>query len=260
MRNTGLMKILAPAAVILAATVFYQDVYMKGADSLSDLKDRQAAAARTLGKYGRLISQAPLLEKRLATMRESRDAAEADLFGGQSLSIAGAALQETVKTIISGSGGVVSSEKIGRAKPMGKFMVITASFEMTLPDTNALTNVLYQLETHKPVLVVKELSVQCVDIRAPKALAAGLTVMALMGASPADTGPNGTSPVGAGTVPGGGPPVMGAPTITPAGGPAPMGLPGAPASGPIGGPMGGIPPAGAPAGWRGGPVPFGQRQ
>ncbi len=250
MRRGPLLKILATAALILAALVFYQDVYMKSADSLSDFKDRQAAAAKTLEKYKRLVSEKPLLEKKLEALREQRMAGETDLFEGQSLSISGAALQETVKTIISGGGGVVSSEKVGKAEKLGnaaggRFMVISASFEMTLPDTNALTNVLYQIEAHRPVLVVKELYVQSANIRDPKALTARLTVSALTDGL--GTGP-GTGPLSGGPAPA----RDQSPSVPPAG---------QPVSGPAMGAPTGQPAMGGPTGWPAGrPAAFGPQR
>ncbi|MDA8388849.1 MAG: hypothetical protein M0Z58_09340, partial [Nitrospiraceae bacterium] len=130
MKKGMLLKVLVPTALILAALVFYQNVLMKNGDSLAALKDREAAAARALKKYGRLIREKPLIEKKLESMKESRIAREADIFEGQSLSIASAALQETVKNIVSGGGGAVSSERIGKTGPLGGFMVISASFEI----------------------------------------------------------------------------------------------------------------------------------
>lgn len=191
MKNGNLLKILIPAVVILGALVLYQNVYVKSANRLADLRDRRAAAAEALKRYQKLVDEKPLFEKKLESMRGTRNDLEAGLFSGQSLSITSAALQDTVKTIIASGGGIVSSEKADKAEPLGKkFMIVSASFDMTLPDTNALTNVLYQIETHKPVMVIKELSIQCMNIRDPKALSARLTVAALTGGPVNETGGN----------------------------------------------------------------------
>ncbi|MDA8155312.1 MAG: type II secretion system protein GspM [Actinomycetota bacterium] len=188
MRNSPLLKILVPAALLLGALVFYQDVYVKSTRKLSDLKDSASATATSLSKYRRLVSSTPALNKRLAQMRETRDNLQEDLFQGQSLSITSASLQDAVKKIITAGGGAISSEKTGRASITGKFVVVTAGFEVNLPDTNALTNILYQLKANKPSIVVKEMYVRCVDTKNPKALTASLTVAALTGVPGNDAG------------------------------------------------------------------------
>ena len=179
MRNGLLIKILVPMAVLLGALVFYQDVYLKNAGKLSDLKDSESLSAKSLEKYRKLASETPTLDKKLAAMRAGRDLRQEDFFEGQSLSITAASLQDAVKKIIAAGGGTVTSEKTGKAELLNKFTVISAGFEITLPDTNALTNILYQLETHKPSIVVKEMYVRVTDVRKPKALSATLTVDAL---------------------------------------------------------------------------------
>ncbi|MDA8091404.1 MAG: type II secretion system protein GspM [Nitrospiraceae bacterium] len=181
MRNGLLLKIVVPAAAALAFLLFYQNVFTKSADSLSDLKDREQFAAKSLVKYERLVSSIPQKKKKLEEVKELKNSMESDLFEGQSLSVIGADLQNSIKTAVAASGGTLSSEKVENAKPLNEFTVISASFEMTLPDTNALTNMLYQIETHRPSIAVKELYIQRSNINDPKTLTVRLTVSALTG-------------------------------------------------------------------------------
>lgn len=175
----GALKILLPVVAVLAGLVLYQDVYLKSAGSLADLKGRVAAEDRALRKYSKLVSEAPAFRKKLAAVKAERLAAVTELFEGQSLSIAGSYLMADVKTIVSGCGGTIASESEGMPKPLGKYHVVSARFQMTLPDTDALTNVLYQIETHEPAMTVKKMHVQRLNINDPRALTARLEVASL---------------------------------------------------------------------------------
>jgi hypothetical protein len=137
---------------------------------------------KTLEKYVTLISEKPALEKQLASLKETRKDDDSKLIEGQTLSLAGASLQDTVKDIVTRSGGTISSERIGKPEDLGKFKVITASVDTVLPDPRALRDILYSIETRTPYLTVKELDVRIRNYRDPRELVVKLDVSALTSA------------------------------------------------------------------------------
>ncbi len=170
-----------PLILVMVGYVTYQYGYLRVASDLAAIRDDKSVKTKLLEKYLMLISERPALEKKLASLKEERLADTTRLVEGQTPSLAAAALQETIKGIISGRGGSISSERVGKPEDLGKFKVISVSMDTVLPDSRALSDILYSIETRTPYLVVKELDVRIRNFREPKELSVKLDVMALTG-------------------------------------------------------------------------------
>lgn len=218
MKKNRLMKFAVPAIIILAIVVFYEYVYRDVAAELASLRERQAAKMLTLNKSIALIAQKPEFEKQLAELREQAKVQNAKLIEGEPISIASANLQGTVKGIVTGRAGTVSSERVakpeeldrsasekgaapvketpqrrtgGRQAPPvktplkeaegGRLKIITVSMDASLPDTGVLSDVLYSLETRTPYLVVRELDVRVRNFKEPRELMVRMDVSGIYG-------------------------------------------------------------------------------
>lgn len=165
--------------VILLGLIMYKFVYLKVQADVASVKENQAIKTKTLGKYISLISEKPQLEKNLVSLKETRKADDSKLIEGQTLSLAGASLQEMIKDIVTGKGGTISSERVGKPEDLGKFKVISVSIDTVLPDSRALSDMLYSIETHTPYLFVKEIDIRIRNFRDPRELMVKLDVSAL---------------------------------------------------------------------------------
>lgn len=181
MRRNKTLIISIPLMIILIGMAVYRYGFVRVREDLAALREDEAVKMRVLEKSIALIEEKPSLEKRLAVLKEERKAAEANLIEGQTPSLSAAALQDTVKGIITGRGGTISSERVGKPEDRGKFKVISVSIDAVLPDARALSDVLYSLETRTPHLVVKELDTRVRNFRDPKELMVKLDVSALTG-------------------------------------------------------------------------------
>ena len=168
--------------VILSGLVIYQYGYLRVHSDITSIKEEQAVKTKTLEKYITLISEKPRLEKKLSLLKETRKTDESKLIEGQTPSLAAAVLQDTVKGIITGRGGTISSERVVKPEDLGKFKVISVSIDAVLPDSRALSDILYAIETRTPYLVVKELDTRVRDFRNPRDLIIKLDVSALTAA------------------------------------------------------------------------------
>jgi hypothetical protein len=115
-----------------------------------------------------------------------------------------------VKGIVTARGGTISSERIGKPEdleksplqPVGtaastaktvagkksakppdgqKLQVLSVSIDASLPDTAALADILYSLETMTPYIVVKELDARVKNFKEPRELMVRVDVMSLYG-------------------------------------------------------------------------------
>ena len=165
--------------VILLGLIMYKFVYLRVQADVAALKEDQAIKTKTLEKYISLISEKPQLEKNLISLKETRKADDSKLIEGQTLSLAAASLQEMIKDIVTGKGGTISSERVGKPEDLGKFKVISISIDTVLPDSRALSDILYSIETRTPYLFVKELDIRVRNFRDPRELMVKLDVSAL---------------------------------------------------------------------------------
>jgi len=182
MTKSKTLLLSIPLMIVLAGLMIYQYVYVGIQTGVASVRENEMMKTKTLEKYVTLISEKPQLEKKLASLKEARKDDDSKLIGGQTLSLAGASLQDTVKDIVTRSGGTISSERIGKPEDLGKFKVITASIDTVLPDPRALRDILYSIETRTPYLTVKELDVRIRNYRDPRELVVKLDVSALTSA------------------------------------------------------------------------------
>ncbi len=170
-----------PVLALLAALLLYQYGYLEVKSSIASVKDAQKAKIATYEKYAAFVAKRPELEARLAKLKEARKAAEPKLLSGETLSLAAAALQTTVKGTLTARGGTISSERVEKPEDLGKFKVVSVSIDAVMPDARALADALYTLETQTPSLLVKELDARVRNFTQPRDLMLRLKVSGLTG-------------------------------------------------------------------------------
>jgi hypothetical protein len=168
-----------PVVVVLGNAAFYEYGYLRVQEEVSATREAEAVKSKTLEKYVTLIAQKPEFEKQLASVKDQRKAEDRKIIEGQTPSLAAAALQNTVKSLITGKSGTISSERVEKPEAIEKFNVISVSIDAVLPDAKALSDVLYAIETQTPYLVVKELDTRVRNINDPRELTVRLKVAAL---------------------------------------------------------------------------------
>ncbi len=181
MKKSKTLIVTIPLMLGLMAFAVYHYGYTRVKSDLAAIKEEQEAGLRILEKSNALIAERPILEKKIAKLKEEQEASKTKLVEGQTLSLSAASLQETIKGIITGRGGSISSERVGKPEDWGKFKVITVSVDAVLPDTRALEDILFSIESRTPYLVVKELDARVRNFRDPRELMIKLDVSALTG-------------------------------------------------------------------------------
>lgn len=179
MKRNRTLLIGLPFMIVLIAFIGYQFGYLAIHSELVEIKEAQAMKVKSLEKYITLIAEKPDLEKELASLTEERKAANSKLIEGQTLSLAAATLQETLKGQITGHGGTISSERVGKPEDLDRFKIINVTADAVVPDTRALSDILFSIETRTPYLVVKELDTRVRDFRNARELMVKFDISAL---------------------------------------------------------------------------------
>lgn len=212
MKKNRLLIMAVPILIILAGLVIYQYGFLRIKEEVAMIVEEQNSKAKTLQKYLSVIAEKPDLEKRLITLKEQRKADTAKMIEGETFSLAAAALQEMVKGIITSRGGLISSERMGKEEEIAplfpgepkeevkgkktekslkpkkekyedkrRFKVVNVSFDFTAPDTGALRDIVFFVETRTPYLLIKELDCRVRNFKEPRELMVKLDVSALYG-------------------------------------------------------------------------------
>jgi hypothetical protein len=134
-------------AVLLLPVVLLHQHYN---NAIAQLTDR-------LETYRRVAAQAPEYRKALDAMRE-KDARRFFL-KNSAANLAGAELQELVRTAIEGNGGRITTSQNQAPKDDGRYRQIGLNVQFFATTPN-LQKILYALETQQPYLVVENLSLR----------------------------------------------------------------------------------------------------
>ncbi len=180
-KKSRLLIFAVPLVIVLLGLTIYEYGYLRVRSDAAALEEAAFEKKKVLKKYLTLITGKPRLEAQLAALKETRAAESAKIIEGQTPSVAAAALQNTVKAMITSRGGTISSERIENPEDAGKFKVITISVDAVLPDIHAFRDTLYAIETQTPSLVVRELDATSRNYREPKELMIKLKLSGLTG-------------------------------------------------------------------------------
>ncbi len=179
-RNNFLMAAV-PAAVVLFVLVAYQYGYLRLEAEVRASREVSAVKMKTLEKTLNFVAGKPVFEKRLASLKEIRRGEEVKLIQGQTPSVAAAALQMSLKSIITARGGTIASERSEKPEDYEKFKIISVTIDAVFPETRALADTLYAIENQTPFLVVRELDTRLRNFREPRELTVKLRVSGLTG-------------------------------------------------------------------------------
>ncbi|MCX8026575.1 MAG: type II secretion system protein GspM [Thermodesulfovibrionales bacterium] len=179
MKKNRILIFAIPILIILSIMTFYEYGYLGVVEELNTLRETRVLKEKTLKKYDGIIANIPILEEDINKLKEMKKGLDNRLFQGQTVALAAASVQETVKSIVIANKGNITGERIGKTEDLGNVKVINISMDMTVPDTKALSDILYLIETRMPYLVVKEVDTRVRNFREPRELMVKLDVSAL---------------------------------------------------------------------------------
>lgn len=180
-QRSRLLIYAVPVIAVLAGVCVYQYGFVKARREMASLRQTAAGREMVLVKCMEMIAERTRLVNRIEILQEKRKAAASKIIEAQTLTLSAAALQETVKGIIIGRGGSITSERVEKTEELGKFLVVTVSVDAVIPDMRALSDVLFGIETHTPYIVVREADTRVRNFREPGELMVKLRLSSLGG-------------------------------------------------------------------------------
>lgn len=148
-------RILAVVLLLLVIAFVVRAVAMPVWSTYVDNREAIAQMDETIARYSRLSTQVETLRSAVGELQESDDLARY-ILAQESEPLAAAALQERVKSVVTRSGGTLSSTQVLPAESTQGFKRVTVSVRMAV-SIEALQRVLYDLENDLPYLLADEI-------------------------------------------------------------------------------------------------------
>ena len=178
-QKSKFLVITLPFTIILTGLVIYQYGFLKIRQEQASIEEMKTFKIKSLKKYMAMVARKPQLEKKLIRLKETREADNSKIIDGQTIALAAASLQNAVKGIITARGGTIYSERVEKPEDYNNFKKISITIDMSMPDTRALGDTLYSIETQTPFFVIKEFDARVKNYRDPKELLVKLKVSAI---------------------------------------------------------------------------------
>jgi hypothetical protein len=178
-QKSRLLVVVLPLLAVLFGIFAYQYAFVSVRSEMRSIRDEQSTKLKTLEKYITVIAQKQEIENRIAMAKDARRAADAKLVDGQTASVAAANLQNSLKGMVTGRGGTISSLRAEKPEEKGQFTAVSVTLDAVLPDTRTVTDTIYSIETQNPHMIVNELDARTKDYREPRELIVRLKVSGL---------------------------------------------------------------------------------
>ncbi|RMG04009.1 MAG: hypothetical protein D6726_04280 [Nitrospirae bacterium] len=171
-------KLLAGILIILvlSVAVLYQYGYGTYKGRLETIQEERAILEKTITKYQRVIEESKGLKEELNALRTALKDEELKLLSGETPALASASLQSMVKEIISSEGATIRSERVEKTEEKDGFRIVSVSIDLSVPSITELSNIIYNIESRTPYMVIKEMNIRVRNYRRPGVLTVRLKI------------------------------------------------------------------------------------
>ncbi|GBE02186.1 general secretion pathway protein M [bacterium BMS3Bbin06] len=164
---------------LLSIAVFYQYGVSGLRERNRNLREEKEIKIRTLTKYRALLSQEEALRKEVNELRSLVKDEELKLLSGDTPALASASLQGMVKRIITDAGATIRSERVERTEEHDGYRVVSVSVDLNVKSIAELSNIIYNIESRTPYMVMREMSIRVRNYRRPSGLTVRLKISGL---------------------------------------------------------------------------------
>ncbi|GAB6066756.1 type II secretion system protein GspM [Methylothermus subterraneus] len=161
--SDGTQRLLALALLLLPALLVYLAVVAPYLSWLRSNQERIADLKFQLGRLSRIAAEEPSLRARLEAAR-SHQSADRYYLSGETPALASAELQKHLSAIIRTAGGELTSTQVLPHRQEERFTRIAVLVRFTA-GTPSLREVLYQIESSRPLLKIESLTIRALPGR-----------------------------------------------------------------------------------------------
>lgn len=164
---------------VLTVLVVYQYGFLSVAGDIRQMREEKDIKLKTLSKYHYVISGRDSLREDILSVRRLLKDEELKLITGDTQALASASLQGMLKQIITEKGATITSERVERTEEKEGYRVVSVSVDMTVNSVSVLSDIIYNIESRTPYMVIQELNIRLRNYRDPSDLTVRLRVSGL---------------------------------------------------------------------------------
>ena len=181
MKKSKLLMIALPVTILLFCYAAYEYGYLAIQLEKIEMGEKRSQKERMLLRYLATISQRQHIQSALVFLRPLKKVNDEGIIKAQEPAKAADALNSILKEVFSQKGGVISREKPQEPQKTGALTVMVMEIDAVLPDAGALHEIVYAIETHPFLMVIKRMDVKISDKNNPRELSAKFEIAALYG-------------------------------------------------------------------------------
>lgn len=168
-----------PLTAILLCYAGYEYGYVTLASARMELQDAREQKEKMLFKYVAAISKKQQIASTLHFLRPVKATDDEGIINEPVPASAMENLRSTLKEIVTQGGGQVAGEKGAEPVKSGIYMIYEIEVDAMLPDTRALNEIVYAIESHTLYMVIKNLDVHVTNPNTPRELAVKFKIAAI---------------------------------------------------------------------------------
>jgi hypothetical protein len=173
-------KIIAITVVVLLSFLLAYDNFYKDLQQKKEaIEQARSLKVKTLKKYKTIVAQKSEIEKENGNNKALLAQVKNYVIQAKTPALAGADLQSMVQPIITARGGNVTRTNVKPGENIPPFQTITLEIDTTMPNVSVLNDVLYEIETRKPLLEIRKIDVRGINFMNPVDLFVNIEIAAI---------------------------------------------------------------------------------
>jgi len=178
-KNSKILTIILPLTAILLCYAAYEYGYVALASRTLDLQETREQKEKMLFKYVAAISKRQQIASTLHFLRPVKTNDDEGIINEPLPAGAMENLRNTLKEIITQNGGQMNGDKGAQPVKSGIYLIYETEVDTMLPDTRALNEIVYAIESHTKYMVIKNMDVRITNPNSPRELAVKFKIAAI---------------------------------------------------------------------------------
>ncbi|MCG6551566.1 MAG: type II secretion system protein GspM [Candidatus Magnetominusculus sp. LBB02] len=179
MKNKKLKTMVWVAGVLLLL-VCYDSFYKSLQEKKEEQQQGMELRIKTLKKYKTVIAQKDEIEKAVIANKDREYQIKAVTVEAKTSSLAAADIQKIIQPIITSAGGSIMRMNVKPSENKPPFQVINIELDTNLPSIAVLNDVIYDIETKKPIFFIKKMDARAINFLNPVEIMVSMEIYAIM--------------------------------------------------------------------------------
>jgi len=179
MKKSKILTIILPLTAILLCYAAYEYGYVTIASKVVELREIREQKEKMIFKYVAAISKRQQIAGTLNFLRPVKTNYDDGMIHEPLPAGAVENLRNILREIITHCGGQMKGDTGAQPVKSGIYMIYEIEVDMALPDTKALNDIVYEIESNTLYMVIKHMDVRVTNPKSPGELSAKFKIAAI---------------------------------------------------------------------------------